>query len=276
MAQIFLPWHRWYLLEFENFLRQIDCRITISYLDWSMDSEHWARGTEKSDVWSPMPHSLGGDGQLPQGCVTDGPFKEGIFYFPETIGYGCLKRNFNLSCFPPSKDQIENAINNSSFTVFEKFIGDKIHPSFHDCVDGQMLKHHSASFTPEFWIHHSFVDKLWTAWQTKNYKQKFEYFTSISFEMPLTERYPGELLDNDGLAGDVRVSYEHIGGDSDKRKRLSRLDAKTQNLKPHRRCCVKSHFILISHKPFKGTIFLPCLPRSVNKWIRGKVAIDFS
>ena len=41
--------------------------------------------------------------------------------------------------------------------------------------------------------------------------------------MPLTERYPGELLDNDGLAGDVRVSYEQIGGDSDKRKRLSRL-----------------------------------------------------
>ena len=89
--------------------------------------------------WSPMPHGLGGDGHLPEGCVTDGPFKDGIFYIPETIGYGCLKRNFNLSCFPPSKDQIENAINNSSFTVFEKFIRDKIHPSFHDCVDGHML-----------------------------------------------------------------------------------------------------------------------------------------
>ena len=208
MPQIFLPWHRWYLLEFENFLRQIDCRITIPYLDWSKDLDNWARGTEKSDVWSPTPHGLGGDGRLPEGCVTDGPFKEGIFYIPEKIGYECLKRNFNHSCFLPSKDQIENAINNSNFTVFEKFIRNKIHPSFHDCVGGHMLKHHSASFTPEFWIHHSFVDKLWTAWQTKNYKQKFEYFTSISFEMPLTERYPWELLDNDGLPGDVRVGYE--------------------------------------------------------------------
>ena len=104
-----------------------------------MDSEHWARGTEKSDIWIPMPHGLVGDGHLPDGCVTDGPFKERMFYIPEKIGYGCLKRNFNLSCFPPSKDQIENAINNSNFTVFEKFIRDKIHPSFHDCVDGHML-----------------------------------------------------------------------------------------------------------------------------------------
>ena len=120
MPQIFLPRHRWYLLEFENFLRQIDCRITIPYLDWSKDLDNWARGTEKSDVWSPTPHGLGGDGRLPEGCVTDGPFKEGIFYIPEKIGYGCLKRNFNRSCFLPSKDQIENAINNSNFTVFEK------------------------------------------------------------------------------------------------------------------------------------------------------------
>lgn len=27
--QTFFPWHRWYLLEFEDFLRQNDCRITI-------------------------------------------------------------------------------------------------------------------------------------------------------------------------------------------------------------------------------------------------------
>ena len=147
-------------LEFENFLRQIDCRITIPYLGWNKDSEHRARGTEKSDVWSAIPHGLGDDGQLPQGCVTDEPFKDGIFYIPETIGVGCLKRNFNLSCFLPSKDQIENAINNSNFTVFEKSIRDKIHPSFHDCVGGQRLKHHPASFCHEFWIHHSFVDNL--------------------------------------------------------------------------------------------------------------------
>ena len=50
MPQIFLPWLRWYLLEFENFLRQIDCRITIPYLDWSKDLDNWVRGRGKSDV----------------------------------------------------------------------------------------------------------------------------------------------------------------------------------------------------------------------------------
>lgn len=29
MPQIFLPRHRWYLLEFENILRHVDCRVTV-------------------------------------------------------------------------------------------------------------------------------------------------------------------------------------------------------------------------------------------------------
>ena len=29
LPHIFLPWHRWFLVEFENLLRRIDCRVTI-------------------------------------------------------------------------------------------------------------------------------------------------------------------------------------------------------------------------------------------------------
>ena len=218
MPQIFLPWHRWYLLEFENFLRQIDCRITIPYWDWSKVVKHWARATETSDVWNPGPHGLGGDGVLPDGCVRDGPFRKDVFSIPKTIGKSCLKRNFNLSCCLPSKEQVQKVIKDANFTAFEKFIREKIHPAFHDCVGGHMLRHHSASFAPEFLIHHSFVDKLWTAWQLRSDNRTFEYFTSISFEMPLSERYPWELLDNHGLPGDVRISYEDIGGSNEAKR----------------------------------------------------------
>ena len=211
MPQIFLPWHRWYLLEFENFLRQIDCRITIPYWDWSKDAKHWARATEAGDVWNPGPHGLGGDGVLPHGCVRDGPFREDVFFVPEWIGEGCLKRNFNRSCSLPRQEQIHEVISDDNFTAFESFIRDKIHPAFHDCVGGHMLQHHSASFTPEFWIHHSFLDKLWAAWQMEKNNRIFEYFINVSFEMPLSGRFPWELLDNHGLPGDVRVSYEHPG-----------------------------------------------------------------
>ena len=208
MPQIFLPWHRWYLLEFESFLRQIDCRITIPYWDWSKDTKHWARKTKARDVWNAGPHGLGGDGILPRGCVIEGPFREGVFFIPETIGEDCLKRKFNLSCSLPSREQIQEKVNDENFTAFENFIRDRIHPALHDCVGGHMLKHHSASFTPEFWIHHSFVDKIWADWQMKRGNRTFVYFTNVSFEMPMSERFPWELLDNHGLPGDVRVTYE--------------------------------------------------------------------
>lgn len=32
----FLPWHRWFILQYENLLREIDCRITVPYWDWSL------------------------------------------------------------------------------------------------------------------------------------------------------------------------------------------------------------------------------------------------
>ena len=71
----FYPWHRWYVLELENLLRQIDCRITIPYWEWIKDAAHWTRGSEIEDVWNPGPHGLGGNGVSPFKCVMDGPFK---------------------------------------------------------------------------------------------------------------------------------------------------------------------------------------------------------
>ncbi len=32
----FLPWHRWFILQFENLLREVDCRVTVPYWDWSL------------------------------------------------------------------------------------------------------------------------------------------------------------------------------------------------------------------------------------------------
>ena len=32
----FLPWHRWFILQYENLLREIDCRVTVPFWDWSL------------------------------------------------------------------------------------------------------------------------------------------------------------------------------------------------------------------------------------------------
>ena len=41
----FLPWHRWFVLQYENILRRISCHITVPFWDWSMVSENpWRNG----------------------------------------------------------------------------------------------------------------------------------------------------------------------------------------------------------------------------------------
>ena len=40
----FLPWHRWYIREIESLMKEVDCRVTIPYWDWSLVS---------ADPWRP-------------------------------------------------------------------------------------------------------------------------------------------------------------------------------------------------------------------------------
>lgn len=204
MPHIFLPWHRWYLIQFENFLRQIDCRVTIPYWDWTRVADHWTRGS----VWSPSPGGLGGNGALPDSCVMDGPFRNGEFHLPWSAGGGCLKRDFNFSCNLPNLKGVRDLILLEDFTVFERTIREKFHTKFHDCVGGNMAHHSTASFSPEFWLLHGFIDKLWTDWQKKGVAYQFQYYINITFTMPGSGQFPWEYLDQDSLPGGIRVMYE--------------------------------------------------------------------
>ena len=72
----FLPWHRWYMLTFENMVRQVDCRNTLPYWDWAFWSN--AAWTENVHLWNSNDHGFGGNGDPNRGyCVQDGPFREG-------------------------------------------------------------------------------------------------------------------------------------------------------------------------------------------------------
>ena len=40
----FLPWHRWFILAFENLLRKVDCKVTVPYWDWSAEAQTLSSG----------------------------------------------------------------------------------------------------------------------------------------------------------------------------------------------------------------------------------------
>ncbi len=53
---LFCPWHRFYILQMENLLREIDCRVTLPYWDWSYVGVDPWNGT---DLWSDSDDGIG-------------------------------------------------------------------------------------------------------------------------------------------------------------------------------------------------------------------------
>jgi tyrosinase len=68
----FLPWHRQFLIMFEDELRRVDPDVTIPYWDWTVDR------TPDSSPW--QPDLMGGNGDPAQEyAVTTGPFRKGAW-----------------------------------------------------------------------------------------------------------------------------------------------------------------------------------------------------
>ena len=75
-ATFFLPWHRWFLLQYENLLREIDCGVTVPY--WESAEE--ANDALASEMWNPGDYGFGGNGTGSSSCVQDGPFRAEVLF----------------------------------------------------------------------------------------------------------------------------------------------------------------------------------------------------
>jgi tyrosinase len=72
MGPAFFPWHRQFLLLFEQQIQQVDPGVTVPYWDWTVDDE------PSSYLWND--DFMGGDGDPEQTyAVTSGPFRKGAW-----------------------------------------------------------------------------------------------------------------------------------------------------------------------------------------------------
>ena len=167
----FLPWHRWYIWEFENLLRQIDCRVTVSFWDWSF----WANVAwdEGKHIWKNDFSGLGSDGNPKRDfCVKFGLFREGLWVPPsfensseivrqsldtlkESTGEIpktyvkhdkhplCLRREFNR--VPYSLERVKRALElkASEFKDFEL----EVRGHYHDDLHNQIGKYNTRSMS---------------------------------------------------------------------------------------------------------------------------------
>lgn len=185
MAPSFLPWHRKFLLDFENALREIDPTVSVPYWDWTEDN------TPTASLWGD--DFMGGNGRRGDHQVMTGPFAHRGGHWDITVSVSegrFLTRDLGRPAQPidlPSKEQLDWAINDPRYdsapwnsTSPEGFrnklegwsrgVGTdrwRNHNRVHRWVSGLMLGGASVN-DPVFWLHHSFIDAVWSHWQRKN------------------------------------------------------------------------------------------------------------
>ena len=66
-----------------------------------------------------------------------------------------------------------------------------------------------ASLTPEFYLHHLFIDKIWNMYQRQSKKHKYVYFSKDHRKMTKYQcpHSPSQLIDARDLPGCVRTMY---------------------------------------------------------------------
>lgn len=168
----FLPWHRQYLILFENALKAHDPSVNIPYWDWtvnqSMTGVPWT-----SDF-------MGGNGTGSGGTVATGPFAGSAQWrinYSSTSGTS-LRRAMGGTL--PSASNVNTVLGISTYDAapwnssvstgmrnrMEGFNTPNIHNRVHVWVGGHMNQTDSPN-DPVFFLHHCNIDRLWSQWQTR-------------------------------------------------------------------------------------------------------------
>jgi tyrosinase len=162
-VNLFLPWHRAYLLYFEHVARDQNDKASLPWWDWTSQNSH--------EVGIPAEFSTSHvDGQAnplfsgPVPPIQDDPARQTARFPGDPSAL-------------PSADDVTALLSLSSFEDFTSQLED-IHDMIHGWVGGMnpnpppqggdMGSIAVAAFDPIFWSHHCMIDRIWYLWQLQN------------------------------------------------------------------------------------------------------------
>ena len=151
----FLPWHREYLIRFEDRLRLFNPLVTIPYWDWAND----LLPAELSD--------------------------------PQDLANWGITRNSPIGPMP-SQTQVNNTMAQTTWDSFRTSL-EGIHGTVHFRIGGQMGGASSPS-DPIFWLHHGFIDKIWADWQKLNPTKTPTNLSEQLQPPPIFQRTVGQVM----------------------------------------------------------------------------------
>jgi tyrosinase len=150
---LFLPWHRAYLLYWEHTARDQNNAASLPWWDWTSAGSH-SVGIPKSFVVK----SVGGK-KNPLASAPR-PAMPGMKVGPTSRSAG------NPGSLPTAA-QVKQLIGLSQFNDFSDQIQD-VHDQVHGWSGGDMGVVATSAFDPIFWSHHCMIDRLWYLWQLQN------------------------------------------------------------------------------------------------------------
>jgi tyrosinase len=168
---LFLPWHRAYLLNWDHVTRDQNEDAILPWWDWTSDTSH--------QVGVPESYSEDPDNNpLATGTTPDMPNDPArrTRRFPGTPARLPFYDKTN-PLTPSLPLSIEEIVNLPSFTDFSNQV-QNVHNFIHGWtggrnpsdpnIDGDMGGIGTSAFDPIFWAHHGMIDRLWYLWQLNN------------------------------------------------------------------------------------------------------------
>jgi tyrosinase len=159
---LFLPWHRAYLLYWEHAARDQNANAALPWWDWASDESHVSGVPEAFSVATVdgAPNSLL-SGPVPR--IQDQPARQTLRFpgspddLPTRAAVSAL---LDLTNFVDFSDQLED-------------VHDQIHgwtggaSSGRPARFGDMGSVVSSAYDPIFWSHHCMIDRMWYLWQLR-------------------------------------------------------------------------------------------------------------
>ncbi|KAJ2837648.1 hypothetical protein J3B02_006412, partial [Coemansia erecta] len=165
-CEIFLPWHRRFLRDFETVGQMYDSGFFMPYWDTLRDYANPAGSAVLSSKY------IGTNGKSNK-CVTDGNQANWSMGYPSSH---CLQRQYNngqtISTWH-SPEYIQSLMSRSTkMSQLRPAFEYSIHGAVHLALGGDMVMDWSPNDFA-FWLHHANIDRMWFVWQMQNPGQNF-------------------------------------------------------------------------------------------------------
>lgn len=207
----FLPWHRYYLQQYEDLLRMINPSITLPYWDWTL----YSTNPYLNPVFSPET-GFGNSSDSNDNCVEDGPFRRNEFSISSVSGQGCLQRLYLPGLFL-TRDQLANYIISLPSSQFPQFFSLLTVPyvTIRCAVGGTMCSLDATTPTddPLHILILTYFDSLWDRWQAKSVPHKQARYGNDNTPFVLSNnddepvKTPSDYHDNTNLPYGTSVCY---------------------------------------------------------------------